>query len=304
MAHVVLALGRDVKDGDRSIVDAMVADSLELTTIAGRTCPHFSLQIERHPFHFLQILQATDVPYDRRFTTPRGSFTRREIVQGSEALFEPKQHVDEYSWTVCVLTHEFPPDRDRFENARGEQVDVAKIVAAHLNDAETSYAATFASMNEGKPYGRGAIHNKACNGTHLIYGLIEALANGYGRGDVTERVDRLVQATIFRLQLEQKLVDATLRGSDPMVRLNADAVKLSFLGHVLEALGLGVTRGVLKLDAAQLGALAVARRQLGQVVDRLISEHDLDALRAHVPGAYGLLLGDACHALRGLEYWT
>jgi hypothetical protein len=304
MAHVVLALGADAKDGKRSLVDAMVADSLELVTIDGKTYPRFSLEVERHPFHFLQILQAVDVPYDHRFVTPRGSFTRREIVHGSEAVFDPKSHLDEYSWTISVLAHEFPPDRDRFENARGQEVVVSSLVAEHLRDTETAYAATFASMNEGKPFGRGLIHTKACNGAHLIYGLIDALRYGYRRDDLPAKFDRLARATIFRLQLEQKLVDATLRGNDPMVRLNADAVKLSFLGHVLEDLGYARSCGVLTFDPAQLAAIAVARRQLGGVVERLTSEHDLDLLRANVPNAYILVLGDACHALRGMGYWT
>ena len=304
MAHVILALGPDVKDGKRSILDAMVADSLEVTTVGDKTYPQFVLKIERHPFHFLQILQVAEVPYDRRFATPVGTFTRREIVQGSEAAFDPTRHLDEASWTISVLTHEFPPDRDRFRTARGQDVVVSSLVEEHLRDTEAAYAATFASMNEGKPYGRGVIHTKACNGAHLIYGLIDALRYSYRGDDLKARFDRLIRATIFRLQLEQKLVDATLRGDDPMIRLNADAVKLSFLGHVLEDIGYAISCGVLKLDASQLEATALARRQLGQVVDRITSEHDLDLLRANVPNAYGLVLGDACHALRGMLYWT
>jgi len=304
MAHVVLAFGADVKNGGRPIVDALVADGLELQTIAGKTYPHFGLAVERHPFHFLQILQLVDVPYDQRFDTPRGAYTRKEIVQGSEAVFDPTQHVDEASWTISVLTHEFPPDRDRFKTARGQDVVVSALVEDHLRDTESAYAAIFASMNEGKPYGRGVVHTKACNGLHLVYGLIDALRNGYRGNDLRSRFGELLRATIFRLPLEQKLVDATLRGDDPLVRLNADAVKLSFLGHALEDLGYGVRFDVFKLDAAQDAAVALARRQLGQVVERLTTEHDLDMLRAKVPNAYGLVLGDACHALRGIRYWT
>ena len=274
-------------------------------TIGGKSYPRFAPQIERHPFHFLQILQSAGVPYDRRFTTPRGMYTRREIVSGSEAAFEPDlPGADEASWTICVLAHEFPPSKDRFRTARGADVAVSDLVEHHLRDTETAYAPIFASMDEGKGYGRGPIHAKACNGAHLFYGLIDALRYGYRGRSLPERFDRLLRATIFRLQLEQKLVDATLRSPDPMTRLNADAIKLSFLGHLIEDLGYGMSCGVVKLDPGQQEAVARARVQLGSVVERIGGEHDLDRLRAEVPNAYSVLLGDACHALRGVRFWT
>ena len=303
-AHVILALGANAQHFGRPMIDDMVSSSVVLTTISGRTYPHFDLQLERHPFHFLQIMQLTDVPGDRAFTTPRGRFTRRELVAGSEAVFDPTTHSDEYSWTISVLTHEFPPDRDRFTTARGARVVVADLVEDHLKDTELAYAATFASMDENKPYGRGLIHTKACNGAHLIYGLVDAVRYGYTGHDLRKRFARLVEATLFRIGLEQRLVEATLKGPDPMVRLNADAVKLNFLGHVVEDMGYAIHVGALSPTESQLKVLATARRQLGAVVERIVSEHDLDVLRVNVPNAYSLVLGDSCHAMRGMSYWT
>lgn len=304
-AHVILALGPDVKRNGKPIVDQMVADALELVTIDGKSHPRFAPQVERHPFHFLQILQAVGIPYDRRFATPRGTYTRREIVSGSEASFDPARPADdEASWTICVLTHEFPPAKDRFRTARGAEVVVSDLVERHLRDTEAVYAPIFASMDEGRGYGRGPIHGKACNGAHLVYGLVDALRYGYRGSSLPERFDRLLRATIFRLQLEQRLVDATLRSADPMTRLNADAIKLSFLGHLIEDIGYGISCGVVKLDDKQAAQVARARVQLGEVVERIGGEHDLDRLRAEVPNAYSVLLGDACHALRGIRYWA
>ncbi len=304
IAHLVLALGRDVAARGKPILDTMVEQSVTTTTIGGRTYPHFELRLERHPFHFLQIMQATDVPRERAFATPQGRFTRQELIAGSEAVFDPTAQSDEASWTVCVLTHELPPQSDRFRTARGTEVVVADLVERHLVDTEAAYAAVFASMTEGRPYGRGPIHSKACNGTHLVYGLIDAAHRGYTGNGLGRRMARLLDATIFRLQLEQKLVDASLRGEDPLVRLNVDAVKLSFLGHAIEDLGHAIRTGVFVPTPAQLAAIGQARRQLGGVAERITQQHDLDELRARVPDAYSLVLGDACHALRGIGYWT
>jgi hypothetical protein len=104
--------------------------------------------------------------------------------------------------------------------------------------------------------------------------------------------------------MEQALVDKSMHGDDEMTRLNADAVKFTFLGHVVEDLGYAQTNGVVQLAPAQLVATARARQQLGAVVHRLTTEHDLDELRAKIPNAYKIVLGDACHALRGMRFWV
>lgn len=303
-AHVVLALGAGVESGGKPVLDAMVAQSLRTEAVDLKKYPYFPTDVERHPFHFLQIMQATDVPYERAFATPLGRFTRREMVSGSEALLDPKEVTDELSWLVSVLTHEFPQDRDTFKSARGLEVRVTEVVQRHLRETDTAYADTFASMAGATPYARGAIHRSACNGTHMLYGLIDALRNGYSVGQLRAHTERLMRALLFRMRAEPKLIDASLRASHPMVRLNADAAKLTFLGHAVEDLGYAVLHGVLQLDAAQTQVVTQAREQLASIVSRLTTEHDLDALQAQEPRAYKLIIGDACHAYRGLRYWS
>jgi len=303
-AHVVLALGSDVKSGGKFVLDEMVAQSLRTEAVELKQYPYFPTDVERHPFHFLQIMQATDVPYERAFVTPLGRFTRREILVGSEALLDPKEVTDELSWLVSVLTNQFPQDKDRFKTARGLEVRVTEIVARHLRETDAAYAETFAAMAGATPYARGAIHRSACNGTHMLYGLIDALRNGYTEGQLRAHTERLVRALLFRMRAEPKLIDASLRASHPMVRLNADAAKLTFLGHAVEDLGYAVQHGVMQLDAAQLAVVTQAREQLATIVARLTGEHDLDALQAQEPRAYKLIVGDACHAYRGLRYWS
>ena len=303
-AHVVLALGSDVKFDGKSIVDALVAETLRTEAVDLKKYPFFPTEVERHPFHFLQILQATDVPYDRTFVTPVGRFTRREILAGSEALLDPKEVTDELSWMVSVLTHEFPQDRDTFRTARGLEIRVTDIVQRHLRESDAAYAETFAAMAGATPYARGAIHRSACNGTHMLYGLVDALRNGYTTGDLRAHTERLMRALVFRMRAEPQLIDLSLRGNHPMVRLNADAAKLTFLGHALEDLGYAAQYDVFQLDAAQTQAVTQAREQLAAIVSRLVGEYDLDGLEAQEPRAYKLILGDACHAYRGLRFWS
>ena len=213
-AHVVLALGAGVESGGKPVIDAMVAQSLRTEAVELKKYPFFPTDLERHPFHFLQILQATDVPYERVFVTPLGRFTRREIVSGSEALLDPKEITDELSWLVSVLTHEFPQDRDTFKTARGLEVRVTEIVQRHLRETDAAYADTFASMAGATPYARGAIHRSACNGTHMLYGLIDALRAGYTVGQLRAHTERLVRALLFRMRAEPQ-ADRRLAALEP-----------------------------------------------------------------------------------------
>ena len=303
-AHVVLALGADVKANGKPVVDTLVAGTLRTQTVDVKKYPYFPTEVERHPFHFLQILQVADVPYDRAFVTPVGRFTRREILSGSEALLDPKEITDELSWMVSVLTHEFPQDRDTFKTARGLDIRVSDVVLRHLRETDAAYAETFAAMAGATPYARGTIQRSACNGTHMLYGLVDALRNGYTVGDLRPHTERLLKALLFRMRAEPQLIDLSLRGDHPMVRLNADAAKLTFLGHAVEDLGYAAQYDVFQLDAAQTQTVTQAREQLAAIVSRLAGQHDLETLQAQEPRAYKLILGDACHAYRGLRFWS
>ncbi len=126
--HVVLALGADFERDGKNLLDELVSRTLAVESIGIRRYPYFPLDIERHPFHMLQIMQSTGVAADRSFETPHGRFSRRDLVDGGTALLVPSEIDDELSWVVGVLCNEFPPQRDRFRTARGLEVVVGDLV--------------------------------------------------------------------------------------------------------------------------------------------------------------------------------
>jgi hypothetical protein len=67
-------------------------------------------------------------------------------------------------------------------------------------------------MEEG-PYKRGVLQTKACNGTHLLYGLIDASVRVWRGVQGLRRT--LVTATLFRLKVEPLLIDKSLPGDLP-----------------------------------------------------------------------------------------
>ena len=296
LMHAVLPLGAEARHGDEPILEYVTRTWVEPVVRGGSQYPAFPLKIEAHPNHFLEIMYATAVAPDRAFASRMGRITRADLTRGATALFTPAIQGDELSWTVSVLTAEMKPDADRFENAEGRAFTVSAVVEAALQAGEAGYADTVAAMRGAKPYGRSAVQEYACNGTHVVYAVLDAIRNGYRGNRLPERATALLQAALYRLGPEVALIDKVI-GAEPGAQLNADAAKLQFLGHSIENARFAEHHGLYTPTAAERAAIATAEEQLAGIAHRLATTYDLDALARQVPRAYSVILGDACHAL-------
>jgi hypothetical protein len=298
LMHVVLALGPDAQVAKGPIPDVVTEQFVVAVERGGRKYESFPLNVEAHPNHFLEIMDAVAVPATRRFATKAGGITTADLLASGKALFTPTIAGHELSWTLSVFTAAMPPTADRFTNADGQTFTVAALVETAAQAAEVGYAETVAAMRGTKPYGRSTLQTYACNGTHVLYGLYDALRHGYEGKRLRERLRDLTRASYFRLGAEVALIDQALGGAGQ--QLNADAAKLQFLGHSIENLRYAEHHGIYVPSAAERQQLATADRQLAEVVQRIATVHNLDALANAVPRAYRIVLGDACHALHGL----
>ncbi|TMA75835.1 MAG: hypothetical protein E6J72_17225 [Deltaproteobacteria bacterium] len=300
LMHAVLPLGADARHGDEPILDYVTRTWLEPVARGGAQYAAFPLKVEAHPNHFLEIMYATAVPPERAFASRMGRVTRADLTRGAKALFTPAIQGDELSWTVSVLTAESKPDADRFENADGRAFTVSAVVEAAAQAGEAGYADTVAAMRGTKPYGRSAVQEYACNGTHVVYAVLDAVRNGYRGSRLPERATALLQALLYRLGPEVALIDKVI-GAEPGAQLNADAAKLQFLGHAIENARFAQHHHLYAPTPAEQAAIATAEEQLAGIAHRLTTTYDLDTLARQVPRAYSLILGDACHALHAAE---
>ena len=302
LMHAVLPLGPEVRHGDELVIDYVTRTFAETRTAGGNAYPMFPVNVEAHPNHFLEIMYATGVEPDRPFPSKAGPITRRDLYAGAKTLFSPATVSDELAWTVSIFTAEMRPGADRFENGDGRTFSVSALVETAAQSAEGLYADTVAAMRGAKPYGRSALQGCACNGTHAIYGLLDALRNGYRANELAARVTQLMHAALFRLGPESALIDQMIgRGGAPSATLNADAAKLQFLGHSIENLRFAERFKVYQPSADESARVRAAEEELAAVAHRMVAVYDLDGLARQVPRAYRTILGDACHALRGLE---
>jgi hypothetical protein len=298
LMHVVLALGPDAESANGSLLDGVVARHCTMVGKGDRSYPSFPINVEAHPNHFLEIMDAIAVPSSRRFKIAGGEIGVDDLRTGAQALFTPTIAGPELSWTLSVFTAHLPPSADRFTNADGQAFTVAALVEAAAQAAELGYADTVAAMRGTKPYGRSTLQTYACNGSHVLYGLFDALRHGYEGKNLRQRVQNLTKATYFRLAAEVALIDQALGA--PGQQLNADAAKLQFLGHSIENLRYAERHGIYAPSDGERQVRTTAERTLAEVVQRITTVHNLDALAASVPRAYRIVLGDACHALHGL----
>lgn len=298
LMHVVLALGADARNGDGPLLDTVTNRYLVAVQKGGASYPSFPINVEAHPNHFLEIMEAVAVPPTRRFPSKAGEVTTADLLTAAKALFAPTIQGPELSWTLSVFTAALPPTDDRFTNADGQSFTVAGLVETAAQAAEFGYANTVAAMRGTKPYGRSTLQTYACNGTHVVYGLYDALRHGYEAKSLRQRVRDLTAASYFRLAAEVALIDQALTA--PEQQLNADAAKLQFLGHSIENLRYAERNGIYVPSDTERQARATAEHRLAEVVQRITTVHNLDALASAVPRAYRIVLGDACHALHAL----
>src|SRR6185369_5277666 len=195
------------------------------------------------------------------------------------------------SWTVSVLTADMKPGADGFTNADGRPFTVSAVVDAAAQAGEAGYADTLAAMRGTKPYGRSAVQEYACNGTHVVDAVLDAVRNGYRGNGLPERATTLLQALLFRLGPEVALIDQVIgQGGAPGARLNADAAKLQLLGHAIENLRFARRHGLYTPTAAEQKAVDTAEQELAGIASRLAGGSDLDVLARQVPRAYSVVL--------------
>jgi hypothetical protein len=146
------------------------------------------------------------------------------------------------------------------------------------------------------------IHGFTCGGTHLCYSLLVAARHGVLPAGDGDRLREQLRLLVYRLQADPDLI-ARYFGAHPAApeaALGRTGAQLKILGHALECLGYAQAHGLWQPSPP-------ARRQIEQAVHAvrgLLAEVvtlDLAALRRRHAQLGQQLVGDTCHAVRGLS---
>lgn len=323
LAHGMVAFGADFAASDgRPAVD-VIASFAELREHGGKKLWLFPEKksgepVEPHRFLLVKTLLEVDVPFDRSLVTSSGEkVTLARLVQDLRAAaVEPKTDADFHhvAWQISALA----------EHARRElkaataPPALAPLIAAALARLESDQKVVEGyagppekAFDEGSPLfvakrQKTGIYGHSCGGLHLVQAVASAVAVA-GSEEDKKRLRKQLGVLLYRYELERPAY-ASLLLRHPEQGLLIRLQQQKFFGHLLETLtlarSLGLTlpetEGGKRIDqTCRLAAgdtVEVAKALLdGGVYERL------DSIRKEREQTYLDLVGDACHAVRGLR---
>lgn len=308
VCHGVRGMGRDfkLKDGRRA-VDWLLETHLASLPVKGKSYLAFPIEVEAHPNMFLKTMIEAGVPLDHTFTHQKRSRTLGEVVEGAHALLRPTQVANQPNmlpWSIIALARTTSPMRAKWTNAWGEPVDLELVVEHALRLMEQASAPIAQAMREDRPESTKApVHSFTCGGAHMLYALLTAAQTGYAGGDRLERVRKQADIMVFRLRADQGLIDRFYkeRAAQPGAYWYELDAKVKLLGHGEECLAFGVERGVVKLTDAQQRQRRDAVVSLRKMIDEMEGRNLAEA-REIDRELFRQLVGDTCHARRGLTF--
>ncbi len=265
--------------------------------------------LETHRHLVLAKLLEAGVDADRSLASrDAGTVTVRDLVADvvASARFDARTDWREAAFTLYVLARtdqEIPTDRlDAIRDAAfahaARELEPLRAASGAAPDQAFELGMPLRAAKEG----RRAIYAHTCGGLHFLGGVLALGAKG-GAAAGDDRAGRILEDVVFRWRAERHLYTRSL-AQHPGRRLELLVQRLKFHGHLLEVLAEARADG---WQPTSIGMDELLGSVAADVLDTL-SDLDRDQwwprlaeLRATKRQLYLDLVGDGCHALRGLR---
>jgi hypothetical protein len=293
--------------GDGSALDYLCSHYLQETSVNGSTYLSMPVDDEGHLNAFLSeaVLDA-GVPLSYPFRRNGRRHIMRDVLAGAKATFDFDPGTfdrDALAWSLLAFAHTTPPRHDRWVNAYGKPIVFSEVVEFGMATLEGATGNLRAAMHRPPVALSDGIHEFACGGTHLIYGLSTCLRFGYRQRSLAERMKTQYDILVWRLDADSHLMDSYYQQvaaeyPQDVARIYSLDAQLKFLGHALEVLNHARLFRLFSPTPSQANAINRAQEALVGVIEEIgpegIAKHLGDKMLVN------LLLGDACHAYHGL----
>jgi hypothetical protein len=314
MAHGIVAFGKDVKSTDgRKSIDAIVADYAEMQkkvkggggwTFPRETAAPELIPVQPHQNLMIKTFLVAGVPRDYAFKTKyKNKVTLEQLVREAEESFSfPTDDAGwrDYAWTAYALMLA-RSDAGKIKTSTGtiEMKELAEKTLARL-ELEQSFLEPLLGHPERVEKRKQGIYAHHCGGLHFVQAGVLAAAKTKDP-EMIARARHQLDLVMFRWEAERRIYDETLR-DQPKYKWLLLVQELKFFGHVLETFALARDYGVLPNDAELEKKIRLVAGDLVEVIAKLEPAYaNQDAIGASVPQTKYDLIGDGCHAIRGLR---
>ena len=306
LAHGILAFGPDLKTTDgRLAVDVMVEDFAFWTgqgknrTIDFPSRTKDDYPVEPHNNLITNALVQAGVPQTKSFKLKSGKkVTLAQLIDRvrDEAVTPktPKEWHD-FAWTYGALLH---------AGAQPKNGPLKTLCINALDYVEAQQAFLTELMRKGQPdkvvKKKQLIYAHTCGGTHMIQSALYGVPNIKDPVFLKKAVTQ-IETLLFRWKAERKIY-RDMRRKHPMYSLLLMAQELKFYGHLLETLSMAQRIGIYPQNDTSRAAVSPIIRDVISTIDGLAVNYiDLESVRAAKKQVYYDLIGDGCHAIRGLR---
>ena len=303
LVHAIRGVGRGCRINGENAVAYVLRTYVRAQEVHQRRYLYIPANIEVHANMFLKTFLEAGVPASETFACDGRVCHLQDLGEGAKALFRFDPNTfdrNNLAWSLIAFAE---LEAHTWENAYGERIQLQEVVRfglqalAEATQGLKPYAAAGLPLPKKMP-----IHSFTCGGTHLCYSLLVAARHGFLQTAGGDTLQEQLQMLVYRLQADPDLIDRYFRAipAAPDADLFRTGAKLKILGHALECLGYAQTHGLWQPSPPE-------RRQIEQAVQAVrgllsyVLTLDLAAIRRRQAQLGQQVVGDTCHAFRGLS---
>lgn len=319
IAHGVLARGPEFRLSDgRPAVPHLFSTYAEPRTAGTRTLLGFprslgKIRVEPHTDLLLKNLAEVGVAPDGVYPTragevPIADLYRHTLLKTFLVAEKNRSSFDDPNdmpWGLQALATWAPADELQWVATDGTPMDLDALTSFAVAVLTKESGFMFVAMQNKQSFERKGqgLFNLTCGGAHMVQGVSYAVARGFGTPQDRKAIELQAPLLFYRLPIELAIYDDALKRA-PKFRTKLLVQRMKFLGHWLETTGKMQAMGLFVPDDAQMKVLEGAAQQLTLTVEALKKAgvfDNLDTLREQDEQLYLDVVGDASHAVRGLD---
>ena len=322
VAHGLLARGKDLllTDGRPAVphLFAVYAEPREIPGAGAATFFAFpkakdGAPVEPHTDLLLKNMIEAGVPVDATFFNGKDQlaiadlyrYTLLKTYLQAEKNHSSFESPNDLPWGLQALAAWAPSAELQWVAADGTPMDLDYLTDFQVAVLMQETAFLFQKMQRGERFERAGqpLFGYTCGGAHILQGASYAVARGFGSAKSRQAILTQIPLMFYRMPIELAQYQSAAK-RNPAYKLQLTVQTVKFLGHFLESMSKMAATGLFTPDDAQMKLLEMAAQNLAIAAKDLQSEtspEQMEALKARDKQLYLDVIGDASHALRGLE---